>query len=96
MDSKLILQIAAATVLAAASLATTAFILAAQINTASGRRGLEPRCPACGTRNTRASSHRTLCDRVFQWFSCAPFRCRHCAARFYWHVGDRHLHTESL
>jgi hypothetical protein len=83
-------------ILALASLAAMAFILAAQINVASGRRGAEPRCPSCGTRDTRASSHIVLRDYLFSLFACAPFRCRHCAARFYWHVGDGRFDTESL
>ena len=96
MDHKQIAELAGAIILAAASVAATGFVLAAQINVASGRRGLEPRCPACGTRNTRVSSHSTVRDHLFSVFSCAPFRCRHCAARFYWYVGDGRFDTESL
>lgn len=86
MNHAYIAGIAGVVFFGAAAIGAKTVILATQINTACGRREAEPRCPACGVRNARASSQRALWDYFFQTFSCYAFRCRQCAARFYSYV----------
>ncbi len=47
------------------------------------RSGREARCTRCGSRDVRPSWTIGLMDRVYMLFSCSPYRCRSCRARFY-------------
>ena len=50
------------------------------IQTRSGR---EARCTRCGSRDVRPSWAVGMIDRIYMLFSCSPYRCRSCRARFY-------------
>jgi hypothetical protein len=41
-----------------------------------------PRCPNCGWQDVRISHLKGAFDSLLRKFSCLPFRCRSCGARF--------------
>lgn len=72
--------IAAVPVLVLAVFAFTVVLKVMWIQTRSGR---EARCIRCGSRDVRPSWTVSLIDRIYMVFSCSPYRCRSCRARFY-------------
>ncbi|MFB3827652.1 MAG: hypothetical protein ACE15B_12845 [Bryobacteraceae bacterium] len=60
-----------------------------RINSIRDRSRGDPRCLSCGIRDVRLSEPRGVRDALYGLFSCVPYRCRSCGARFYRHQAAR-------
>lgn len=58
-------------------------LLMIRVTRAMMHRSEKPRCISCGSPDVRLSFKSGLLDNFFELFSCSPFRCRACSARFY-------------
>jgi DNA-directed RNA polymerase subunit RPC12/RpoP len=58
-------------------------VLMVRVTVIRGQKDAELRCPKCLMRDVRPSYQQGLVDAVFHAFSCLPYRCRACEARFY-------------
>jgi hypothetical protein len=67
----------------AAGLMLGLMFLMIRITMIRGQRSAEPRCPNCHGHDIRPSFQRGFLDAVYSFFSCMPYRCRACEARFY-------------